>query len=108
MLFVADPFLALADPRRRRILDLLRGGELTAGDIAGRFDVSWPAISRHLRVLKAAGLVRERREGRERRYSLDPVRLRDAVGRWVLSFDARWQDALARLRTAAEQPLEDR
>jgi DNA-binding transcriptional ArsR family regulator len=105
---VPDPFLALADPRRRRILDLLRGGELTAGDIAGRFDVSWPAISRHLRVLKAAGLVRERREGRERRYSLDPARLQDAVGRWVLSFDARWQDALARLRTAAEQPLEDR
>ena len=59
----ASVFRALADPTRRQILQDLRGGELSAGDIAAGFDVSGPAISRHLAILKAAGLVTERREG---------------------------------------------
>ncbi|HET6762014.1 MAG TPA: metalloregulator ArsR/SmtB family transcription factor, partial [Longimicrobiaceae bacterium] len=59
---------ALAEPRRRAILALLREDELSAGDIAARFPVSWPAISQHLGVLKSAGLVAERRQGTRRLY----------------------------------------
>lgn len=80
----SDPvFLALADRRRRQILEFLAGGEQSAGLIARQFDVSWPAVSRHLRLLRRAGLVLERRLGRERRYRLDPVALRQAVGGWL-------------------------
>ena len=62
---------ALADPIRREVVDLLAGGELAAGELAGRFPVSRPAISRHLRVLREAGLVQVRTEGRHRFYALD-------------------------------------
>ncbi len=99
-----DPFSALADPRRRRILELLRRGERSAGDIAARFDVSWPAISRHLRVLRASGLVRERRTGRERMYALDRARLRDECGNWIAAFDVMWSDNLAALKRGLERP----
>lgn len=83
-------FRAVGDPRRRLILEWLREGELTAGEIARRADVSWPAVSRHLAVLKLAGLVMERREGRERRYSLVRGRLRLVVGGWIASLDLRY------------------
>ncbi len=63
---------ALADPTRRKILAMLRAGPITAGRIAGRFDVSRPAVSRHLRVLRESGLVRDEESGRERHYHLDP------------------------------------
>lgn len=63
---------ALAEPRRRRILELVRERELPAGAIAARFDVSRPAISQHLRVLKEAGLVSERRNGTRRLYRARP------------------------------------
>ena len=68
----SDPvFAALADPTRRAILESLKGGGKLAGNIAGQFEVSWPAISRHLRLLKAAGLVWETREGRSRYYEIN-------------------------------------
>jgi DNA-binding transcriptional ArsR family regulator len=99
----ADPvFAAVADGRRRAILEVLRGGERTAGQIAARFDVSWPAISRHLRVLKEAGLVNERREGRERLYTLDRGRLRNILGGWVAEFDRLWEDNLEALKREVE------
>ena len=66
-------FRALADETRRRILRLLRDGPLTSGEIAGRFDSSWPTISRHLSVLREAGLVATERTGQEIRYELDSV-----------------------------------
>ncbi len=72
-------FGALADDRRRAILDLLRGGTLTVNRIAEEFSVSRPAISRHLRVLREAGLVREEKRGRERFYELDPTAVGEAV-----------------------------
>ena len=64
-------FLALADPTRRRILQLLSGRELAAGEIAQHFEVSWPTVSRHLSVLKGAGLVSSRRSSRQVLYRLD-------------------------------------
>src|SRR3712207_5883663 len=68
-------FRALADPTRRQILQDLRGGELTAGDIAERFPITAPSVSRHLSVLKSAGLVRDRRDGNRILYSLQDDRL---------------------------------
>jgi len=81
-------FSALAHPARRQILLFLqlRGGALGAGEIAGRFACRWPTISRHLKVLVAAGLLEVTREGRERRYTLASARLTEIPGRWLAWF----------------------
>jgi len=71
-----DPLSALSSPRRREILRLVWAEELAAGEIAKAFDVSWPAISQNLRVLKNSGLVRERRAGTSRLYRADRGALR--------------------------------
>jgi DNA-binding transcriptional ArsR family regulator len=72
-----EVFEAIAQPKRREILRLLAGGELSAGEVASRFTVTQPAISQHLKALKQAGLVRERREGTRRLYSVDAEGLGD-------------------------------
>ena len=79
----APVFKALADPTRRQILQDLQGGELAAGDIADRFPISGPSISRHLAILKSAGLVRERREANRIMYSLVEERLAVCVGNFL-------------------------
>ena len=76
-------FRALADPTRRQILQDLRAGDLAAGEIAARFTISGPSISRHLSVLKAAGLVQERREANRIYYSLVEERLAVSVGNFL-------------------------
>ena len=73
-------FRALADPTRREILQELKAGERTAGDIVQRFPISGPSISRHLSILKGAGLVAERREGNRIFYRLEPEQLAHIVG----------------------------
>jgi DNA-binding transcriptional ArsR family regulator len=90
---------ALADPQRRRILSLVRGGELAAGQIAAEFEASQQAVSHHLQVLQRAGLLHERREGARRLYALDPEALNPV--RDVL--DDLWPAALARLKSAVEK-----
>jgi DNA-binding transcriptional ArsR family regulator len=95
---VDDTFQALAEPRRRAILRLLQGTELPAGEIAARFEVTRPAISQHLRVLRDCGLISERREGTRRWYRARPEGL-DELRAWLDDF---WGDRLERLRTAAE------
>jgi DNA-binding transcriptional ArsR family regulator len=79
----AGAFRALADSTRRQILEELRAGELAAGEIARRFPISGPSVSRHLGVLKAAGLIRERREANRIFYSLFEERLALCVGRFL-------------------------
>ncbi len=79
----ASVFRALADPTRRQILQDLRGGELAAGDIASRFTISGPSISRHLSILRAAGLVTERRQANRILYSLVEDRLANCVGAFL-------------------------
>jgi DNA-binding transcriptional ArsR family regulator len=79
----AGAFRALADSTRRQILEEPRAGELSAGEIAGRFPISGPSVSRHLGVLKAAGLIRERREANRIFYSLAEERLALSVGRFL-------------------------
>jgi len=90
---------ALSDPGRRRILTLVRDEEHSAGEIAAEFTVSWPAVSQHLRVLKEAGLVTERREGTRRLYRARPEGLDD-----VRAFlDEFWDDKLERLKREVER-----
>jgi DNA-binding transcriptional ArsR family regulator len=76
-------FRALADPTRRQILQDLRPGELAAGDIASRFPISGPSVSRHLSILKSAGLVTERREANRILYSLAEDRLAGCLGSFL-------------------------
>ncbi len=90
---------AIADPRRRRILSLVRSGELSAGEIAGQFDITWPAISQHLTVLKDAGLVSERRAGTRRLYRARPEGLTE-----LMTFlEGFWDERLAALKVEAER-----
>ncbi|MEX0875115.1 MAG: autorepressor SdpR family transcription factor [Actinomycetota bacterium] len=72
-------YKALADPTRRRILEMLRDGDLTAGDIAGEFDMAWASVSHHLNVLKNADLVLSERDGQNIRYSLNTTVLQELV-----------------------------
>ena len=89
---------AIADPTRRELLALLAEGEIAAGDLADRFPVSRPAISRHLRVLREAGLVRSRTEGRRRLYALDPAPLRE-LDAWLEPYRDLWAQRLDALDT---------
>jgi DNA-binding transcriptional ArsR family regulator len=98
-------FSALADPTRRAVLDLLRRGSLPAGQIAQAFPVSRPAISKHLRLLRRAHLVRERREGRRRLYQLNPAPLR-AVDSWLSHYRVFWQMSLTDLKNFVETEYE--
>jgi DNA-binding transcriptional ArsR family regulator len=83
-------FHALAHPTRRHILQVLhaRGGAMTSGQLAGRFAHAWPTVTRHLRELEAAGLVRVSAVGRERYYTLDAARLMAVTGLWLGAFRA--------------------
>jgi DNA-binding transcriptional ArsR family regulator len=94
-------FQALADPTRRAVLDLLRGGSQPAGEIAQAFPISRPAISKHLRLLRRAHLVREHREGRHRVYQLNPEPLR-AVDSWLEHYRNFWKMNLTNLKTFVE------
>ncbi len=94
-------FQALADPTRRAVLDLLRRGTQPAGQIANAFPVSRPAISKHLRLLRRAHLVREHREGRHRVYQLNPEPLR-AVDSWIEQYRVFWASSLTSLKAFVE------
>ena len=102
-------FHAIAEPTRRRLLDALARGPRSAGSLARRFPASRPAIARHLRVLRAARLVRARAVGRRRIYELTPAPLH-AVESWVAHYAAFWSgrlDALARY-VESEEGREER
>jgi DNA-binding transcriptional ArsR family regulator len=96
-----NTFQALADPTRRAVLDLLRQGSQPAGRIAACFSVSRPAISKHLRLLRRAHLVRERRQGRHRFYALNPEPLR-TVDDWLDAYRVFWTASLASLKSFVE------
>jgi DNA-binding transcriptional ArsR family regulator len=96
---VDEQLRALADPRRRQILELIRARELAAGQIAANFEVTRPAISQHLTVLKQAGLVSERRDGARRLYRARPEGLAD-VREFI---DGFWSSALVRLKAQIER-----
>lgn len=90
---------AIAEPRRRQILSLVRDGELAAGEIASHFEVTRPAISQHLNVLKEAGLVSERRNGTRRLYRARPEGLEELRA----FLEGFWDDRLGALKREAER-----
>lgn len=101
-----EPFTALADPTRRRIVEMLATGERAAGDIVDEFDVSPPAISQHLKTLREAGLVQVRAEAQRRIYALDPKGFA-ALEAWLAQVRRYWGpklDALERALAAETKP----
>jgi DNA-binding transcriptional ArsR family regulator len=95
-------YAALAEPNRREILDLLRDGERSVNDLVGRLRLSQPGVSKHLKVLREAGLVRVRAEGRQRWYGLRAQPLSE-VDEWLEPYRAYWSGRL----DALEQHLEE-
>jgi DNA-binding transcriptional ArsR family regulator len=98
-----DRFVALADPTRRRIVEMLGENPLGAGEITARFSISAPAISQHLKVLKEAGLVSVEVRGQRRIYRLDPAGL-DAFDAWVRKVRGFWGARLDGLEQELEKP----
>jgi DNA-binding transcriptional ArsR family regulator len=92
----SDAFNAIAEPQRRRILTLLKGGPRPVNDIAGALRIAQPRASKHLRVLREVGLVTTRDEGRQRLYGLDPAGLRP-VHEWLGGFEEFWNASFERL-----------
>jgi DNA-binding transcriptional ArsR family regulator len=95
-------YAALAEPHRRQILDLLRGGERQAGELVARLELSQPGVSKHLKVLREAGLVAVRADGKRRLYALRPEPLAE-VDQWLEPYRAFWSTRL----DALERHLED-
>jgi len=96
-------FHAIADPHRRALLDRLRAGSAAVNDLAAEFSISRPAVSKHLRVLRSARLVREERSGRQRIYTLSPAPLRE-VAAWAEPYRAFWEHNLNALKRHLEKP----
>jgi DNA-binding transcriptional ArsR family regulator len=95
-------FRALADPSRRAIFERLTRGEAPVKDLTARFDISQPAVSQHLAVLRNAGLVSERREGRLVYYRVEPNGLRPLID-WIAHYQAFWLDRLDRLQALLKE-----
>jgi DNA-binding transcriptional ArsR family regulator len=100
-----DAFNAVAEPRRRQILDLLAGGELSVNDLVARLELAQPVVSKHLRVLREVGLVRVRDAGRQRLYRLDSRPLQP-IYQWVKNFEQTWADRFERLDTVLAELME--
>jgi len=98
-----DAFLALADPTRRRIIESLADGESAFGDLAGQFDMSRPAVSQHLKVLREAGLVSVRKDAQRRIYRLNAEGL-DQLEEWLESVRRFWGARLDDLERALDDP----
>ena len=98
-----DVFEAIAHKTRRRLLRLLADGDRPAGELASYFDESRPAVSRHLRVLREAELVRAREEGREWHYTLDMEPLLETYQRWIAPFVPGWEAGLQELKRRVEE-----
>jgi DNA-binding transcriptional ArsR family regulator len=99
-----EPLQVIAAPRRLRILELVWDRELSAGEIAAEFEVSWSAVSQHLRVLKEAGFVAERREGTSRIYRADKA----ALGPLRSAVEDHWRRGLGRVKDLAEAEQRDK
>ncbi|HUG32111.1 MAG TPA: metalloregulator ArsR/SmtB family transcription factor [Acidimicrobiia bacterium] len=91
-----DAFNAIAEPRRRHILDVLADGEKSVSDIVAELPVSQPQVSKHLKVLKDVGLVRSRAEGRQRLYRIAALALKP-IHDWVKDYEGLWSERLDRL-----------
>ncbi|HEX6286254.1 MAG TPA: metalloregulator ArsR/SmtB family transcription factor [Acidimicrobiia bacterium] len=97
-----DAFNAVAEPRRREIVELIGGCELSVNDIVEAMPISQPQVSKHLKVLKKVGLVTSRSDGRRRLYRLEAAALRP-IHDWVSDFERLWNERLDRLDTYLEE-----
>ena len=97
-----DPFNAVAEPRRRQILDVLAGGERPVNDLVERLGVAQPVVSKHLRVLREVGLVDVREQGRQRIYRLNGRSLKP-IHDWVKRYEDTWNERFDRLETVLEE-----
>ncbi|MCA9867031.1 MAG: winged helix-turn-helix transcriptional regulator [Anaerolineae bacterium] len=106
----SDAFNAVAEPQRRRIIDLLAHGEQSVNDIAAALQMRQPQVSKHLRVLREVGLVRARGEGRQQFYTLNSEALRP-IYEWVSPYEQTWRERFERLDELLDelqtQPNED-
>lgn len=100
-----DVFQAIADPTRRSLLMLLDGKEMPVTSISGHYPMSRTAVSKHLRILTDAGLLRERKVGRETRYRLDPEPLLE-LKRWLAYYERYWDNKMSALRRYVEEDTE--
>ncbi len=102
-----DLFAVLAEPTRRRMLEVLRNGERSVGELVEEFDIHQPGISRHLHILHQAGLVNVRKEAQKRIYSLRPEPLRE-VDEWLARYRTMWEERLDRLAAYLEKEERER
>jgi DNA-binding transcriptional ArsR family regulator len=98
----SDPFNAIAEPRRRHILEFLAGDERSVSDIVDALELNQPSVSKHLQVLRDVGLVRVRREGRRTMYQINPDTLR-TIHDWSGMFARYWSGQLRRIKAHAEE-----
>jgi DNA-binding transcriptional ArsR family regulator len=98
----ADAFNAVAEPRRRQILDVLAGGERPVNDLVTRLGVAQPQVSKHLRVLREVGLVEVRDQGRQRMYRLNGQPLK-SIHDWVKDYERSWSVRFDRLNVVLEE-----
>ena len=101
-----DPFHAVAEPKRRRMLDALAQGERPVNDLVKSLGWPQPQVSKHLGILKRVGLVSERREGRQRVYTLNAQGLR-TIHEWVKKYERFWAHQLDRVKARAERKTRD-
>ncbi len=97
-----DPFNAVAEPKRRRVLETLAYGEMAVSDLVGRLGWPQPMVSKHLGVLKEVGLVTARRDGRQRLYRVNGERLK-TIHDWARMFETFWSHQLLRIKERAER-----
>lgn len=98
----SDTFNAIAEPRRRHILELIAGDERSVGEIADALDMGQPSVSKHLQVLRDVGLVHMRRDGRQALYRINAETLR-TVHDWCGMFERHWRGQLRRIKAHAEE-----
>jgi DNA-binding transcriptional ArsR family regulator len=103
----SDAFNAVAEPRRRQILDLLAAGEKPVNDMVTALGMGQPQVSKHLRVLREVGLVNVRSSGQQRLYKLNAERLK-AIYDWVRTFEPFWDHQLDRIKERAERLATER
>lgn len=101
-----DIFQAIADPTRREIIDLLADQSLPVNEVAQNFEISRPAVSKHLKILNESGLMIIRKEGRKRFYRSDPRKLKE-VAEWAARYQKFWNEKLDALETALADEEED-
>ena len=98
----SDPFNAIAEPRRRHILEFIAGGERSVSEIADAIDVAQPSATKHLQVLRDVGLVTVRRDGRRTMVRINPETLR-TIHDWIALFERHWRGQLRRIKARAEE-----